>query len=109
MEEDFYIPDWRVTKRTKTTRSKARKNYATKMNVKDIKQLVNDQKLEELVVENWAQCDKCNKWRIVKNGDGIYRLILNINWTRNSTRKTFEEEESFMLKYSRKGLRSARR
>jgi len=61
LEEDFYVTDWRGIRKTKRGEEPIKKQENHKPITKTSK---NSQ-----IIENWVQCDNCNKWRILKTND----------------------------------------
>ncbi len=61
LEEDFYVTDWRGIRKTKRGEESTKKQENHKPTTKTAK---NTQ-----IIENWVQCDNCNKWRILKTDD----------------------------------------
>lgn len=67
--------DWRGVARTR--RSGNEKN-AKQSKSEDSKIGNNGKtiKYDDLLVENWVQCDKCNKWRLLKAENGKFQTFL---------------------------------
>jgi len=66
LEEDYFVTDWRGIR-------KAKREEDTKENHPVKKQEIKTHKNTQ-IIENWVQCDNCNKWRILR---GDMNQLLN--------------------------------
>jgi len=115
MEEDYYVTDWRGLRKTKRSQEESKTRTSSRLQKKkeddddhqEVKKLLKTQKMEELVFENWFQCDKCNKWRIIRGKDGFFFLYILFLWVyRGFYREIIKQKDIGVFECSWKRLLS---